>query len=384
MTDELGWADVAAVVAVASLATVTVGAGGAAVLWWARHRSLQVLVPAVAAVTVTAVVAGVLGAAAAMFLSAHDLQVVLVVAATAGLLGLLLAVSLGRAVLTGTRTLVDAAASLGRGGTPTVDPRPVTAELSTLADEIEAAGETLAEARARQHTLEASRRELVAWVSHDLRTPLAGMRAMAEALEDGMVDDPSVYHRQIRMDVDRLAALVDDLFELSRINAGALQLSLDDVGLDDLVTSSVHDVDALARTRGVRLAGDASAGAVLADRQEMRRALANLVVNAVRHTPHDGTVTVTARRDGDEAVLTVQDACGGIPESDLERVFETGWRGESSRTPGPDVGGGIGLAIVAGIVRAHHGTVDVANHGAGCRFAIRLPLTSTTTSTSVG
>jgi len=377
VTEELGWADVGAVVAVSAAATAAVGAVGAAVLWRSRHRSLQVLVPAIAVVTLLAVVGGLLGAAAAMFLSAHDLQVVLVVAVTAGALGIVLAVGLGRAVLRGSRTLVTAAQSLGRGDAVAVSPRPVTSELATIADEISDAGEALARARERQAALEASRRELVAWVSHDLRTPLAGMRAMAEALEDGIVDDPSAYHRQIRMDVDRLAGLVDDLFELSRIQAGALQLSLDDVALADLVSDSVHDVDALARTRGVRLTGGVDGGAVLADRDELRRALVNLVVNAVRHTPHDGAVTVTARQEGRHAVLTVQDACGGIPDDDLERVFETGFRGETSRTPGPDVGGGIGLAIVAGIVAAHHGTVDVANHGPGCRFAIRLPLTTT-------
>lgn len=376
VTDELGWADVGAVVGVAAGTTALVGALGAGILWTARHRSLQVLVPSVAAVTVLAVVAGLLGSAAAMFLSPHDLQVVLVVAVTAGVLGLGMAVVLGRAVLRGSRTVVQAAHDLGQGASPTVSPRPVTRELATIADEIENAGERLRHARERQEALEASRRDLVAWVSHDLRTPLAGMRAMAEALEDGMVDDPAAYHRQIRVDVDRLAGLVDDLFELSRIQAGALQLSMDDVGLDELVEQSVHDVDVLARARGVHLRGDATAGAVLADQHELRRALVNLVVNAVRHTPHDGSVTVTARQDGGEAVLSVQDGCGGIPDDDLARVFEAGFRGEPSRTPGPDAGGGIGLAIVAGIVAAHHGTVDVANHGPGCRFAIRLPLTS--------
>ena len=376
MTEELPWADVGAVVAVAAGSTVLVGAVGAGALWRARHRSLQVLVPSVAAVTVLAVVAGLLAAAGAMFLSSHDLQVVLVVAVTAGALGLGLAVVLGRSVLRGSRTVVAAAQALGAGTTPPPSVRPVTRELATIADEIESASVRLRQARDRQEALEASRRDLVAWVSHDLRTPLAGMRAMAEALEDGMVADPAEYHRQIRLDVDRLAGLVDDLFELSRIQAGALQLSMDDVALGELVEQSVHDVDVLARTRGVHLTGEATAGAVVADRHELRRALVNLVVNAVRHTPDDGAVSVTARRDGDEAVLSVQDGCGGIPDGELARVFEAGFRGEPSRTPGPDTGGGIGLAIVAGIVAAHHGTVDVANVGPGCRFAIRLPLTS--------
>jgi len=375
VTEELGWADVGTVALVAAGSTAVVGAVGAAAVRASQHRTLQVLVPVVAVVTMLAVVAGVVGAAAAMFLSAHDLQVVLVVAVVAGVLGVALATLLARTVLRGTSQLVAAARTLGDGGAPRVQPPPPTHELATVATELERAGDRLFEARDRAAALEASRRELVSWVSHDLRTPLAGLRAMAEALEDGMADDPSRYHRQMRREVDRLAGLVDDLFELSRIQSGALQLSVADVSLPDLVTQTVTDADALARSRGVHVAGDAGALAVRADQRELSRALANLVGNAIRHTPHDGTIVVRAERVGDEAVLSVADACGGIPDEDLARVFETGFRGEASRTPGPDAGGGIGLAIVAGIVAAHHGTVEVANDGPGCRFEIRLPLT---------
>lgn len=373
MTEQLGWADVAAVAAIALGATVVAGGVGAALLWRARHRSLQVLVPGLAVVTMLAVVAGLVAAAAAMFLSAHDLQVVLVIAGTAGAVGTAMALLLGRSLVHGSRTVAEAARELGEGRTPRLAREPVSAELVTVARELERAGVRLADARESEQAVEASRRELVAWVSHDLRTPLAGMRAMAEALEDGMADDPAAYHRQIRREVDRLSDLVDDLFELSRIRAGALRLSMDDVSLDELVAQSVTDADAIARTRGVRVEGSYDAVAVAADRAELSRALANLVVNAIRHTPSDGTVQVVASRVGDEAVLSVQDACGGIAEHDLARVFEPGYRAESSRTPSPQVGGGIGLAIVAGIVEAHSGTVDVANHGSGCRFAIRLP-----------
>lgn len=376
MTEQLGWADVATVAAVALGATAVVGGLGATVLWRARHRSLQVLVPGLAMVTMLAVIAGLVAAAAAMFLSAHDLQVVVVVAVTAGVVGALVALVLGRALVHDSRAVEQAARELGEGRVPTLHRPPVSAELASVARELERAGSRLEQARESEQAVEASRRELVAWVSHDLRTPLAGMRAMAEALEDGIVDDPAAYHRQIRREVDRLSDLVDDLFELSRIRAGALSLSKDLVALDELVEQSVNDADALARTRGVRVQGRYDAVAVAADRNELSRALANLVVNAIRHTPSDGTVQVVASRVGDEAVLSVQDACGGIADDDLARVFEPGFRGESSRTPSPDVGGGIGLAIVAGIVEAHAGTVDVANHGSGCRFAIRLPVSA--------
>ena len=121
------------------------------------------------------------------------------------------------------------------------------AELDRAADELDATSRKLAESRERERRLEESRRELVAWVSHDLRTPLAGLRAMAEALEDGMADDPARYHRQIRAEVDRMVRMVDDLFELSRIHAGdAARCTPEPVSLGDLVG------DALAARRPAR------------------------------------------------------------------------------------------------------------------------------------
>jgi signal transduction histidine kinase len=251
-------------------------------------------------------------------------------------------------------------------------------ELAELSRELEAAYERLAEAHRREQALEASRRELVAWVSHDLRTPLAGLRAMAEALEDEVVADPKTvhrYHGRIRTEVDRLAEMVDDLFELSRIHAGALRLSRRRVGLGDLVADAVAGTEALARAKGVRLHGDVSGGLpVQVDSAELGRALRNLVVNAIRHTPSDGAVEITGEVGDGEARVTVADACGGIPEDDLPRVFDIAFRGETARTPGG--GAGLGLAIARGIVEAHAGEIGVTNAGGGCRFTVHLPLDS--------
>jgi signal transduction histidine kinase len=218
----------------------------------------------------------------------------------------------------------------------------------------------------------------VAWVSHDLRTPLAGMRAMAEALEDGVVDDTETarrYLNQIRLEVDRLSEMVDDLFELSRIHAGALRLSRSRIGLADLVADALAGAEPLARAKGVELRGQADEVVpVEADAGALGRALRNLIGNAIRHTPADGSVWVRAGADGDHARLSVADGCGGIPEADLPRVFDIAFRGEAARTPTPEGGAGLGLAIARGIVEAHDGAVDVVNEGPGCRFDIRLPL----------
>ncbi len=151
------------------------------------------------------------------------------------------------------------AASLDTRGTYVADPRGPS-ELQALSAELARTSERLAESRQRETRLEESRRELVAWVSHDLRTPLAGMRAMTEALEDGLAVDPARYHRQIRAEVDRMVRMVDDLFELSRIHAGVLRISPETVMLGDLVSEAIAGADPMARARGVRLGGSVEDG----------------------------------------------------------------------------------------------------------------------------
>jgi signal transduction histidine kinase len=232
-------------------------------------------------------------------------------------------------------------------------------------------------ARERERQIERGRRDLVAWVSHDLRTPLAGLRAMAEALEDGVVHDAETvgeYHRRIRVETDRMTRLVDGLFELSRINAGALRLSLSTVPLGEVVSDAVAVTAPIAQARGIRLvAAESGWPAVRASEPELARVVANLLLNAVRYTPDDGTVSVTGGSDPDGAWLAVADTCGGIPEADLPRVFDVAFRGERARTPAEGAGGGLGLAIVRGLVEAHGGRVAVHNTPDGCRFVVHLP-----------
>ncbi|MEU9861954.1 HAMP domain-containing sensor histidine kinase [Streptomyces sp. NPDC047971] len=345
---------------------------GAVALRVLRRRSVAVSLAVVAAVAVSAMLAGTLAVAWAMFLSSHDLAVVTMVVAMAAVVSLGTALLLGRQVVRRCRELVGAARGFGERGTFTAPPVPAPAEFAALSRELALTSERLAASRERERALETSRRELVAWISHDLRTPLAGLRAMSEALEDGVAADPARYHRQMRTEVDRLNSMVGDLFELSRIHAGALSLSPTRMSLYDLVGDALAGADALAREHGVRLAGGNVAPLpVEVDGKEMTRVLSNLLVNAIRHTPADGTVAIAAERRADAVVLSVTDACGGIPEEDLPRVFDTGWRGNPARTP--PSGAGLGLAIVRGIVEAHAGRADVRNVSGGCRFELTLP-----------
>jgi signal transduction histidine kinase len=223
-----------------------------------------------------------------------------------------------------------------------------------------------------------ARRDLVAGLSHDLRTPLAGLRAMAEALEDGLADDPDRYHKQIRTEVERLAEMVSDLFEVSRMNAGGLPLSPERLALSDVVGEAVSVAEPLARSAAVTLRATAGTQApVEADARALTRAVGNLLANAIRHTPPDGAVDVFVGVDDQQkgqGLISVSDRCGGIARADLAHVFDLGWQAESARTPGPDTGAGLGLAIVRGIAEAHGGAVRAENVMGGCRFVLTIPL----------
>ncbi|MEU8586026.1 HAMP domain-containing sensor histidine kinase [Streptomyces sp. NPDC048664] len=356
----------------AFLGAAATGLVGAGVLRLIRRRSLTASLAVIAAVAVFAMLAGTLAVAQAMFLSGHDLRVVTTVVAMAAVVSLATAILLGRWVVARSRELQLAARSFGEGGDFTAPDGPAIAELASLSQELAATSARLAESRERERALESSRRELVAWISHDLRTPLAGLRAMSEALEDGVAADPDRYLRQMRTEVERLNDMVGDLFELSRIHAGTLALAPCRISLYDLVGDALAGADPLARELGVRLVGDrVEPVPVEVDGREMSRVLGNLLVNAIRRTPADGTVAVAAERSADGVVLSVSDGCGGIPEEDLTRVFDTGWRGTHARTP--PAGAGLGLAIVRGIVEAHQGHATVRNIPGGCRFEVTLP-----------
>jgi signal transduction histidine kinase len=269
-------------------------------------------------------------------------------------------------------------ADLTRGSRGTGVAAP--SELASLATELGATSARLAEARAQTAALEQSRRQLVAWVSHDLRTPLAGIQAMVEALEDAVVDDPETiarYYRTMRREVERLSGLVDDLFELSRIEAGALGLDLERVALDELVSEAVAGAAPIAGAKGIDLRGAVGEPSPVVELStpEMARVVRNLLDNAIRHTPEGGTVWIDAGVDETRAaaVVSVRDGCGGIPDDELDHVFEMAYRGDAARTPG-SAGAGLGLAVARGLVEAHRGTISVHNEGDGCRFTVQLPL----------
>ena len=379
--------DMQQIIAVTTVVCLAAGLAGAVVLAQLRGRSTAVLVVVASLVPLVAVSLAVFVNVRRMFISTHDSTVVLVALGCAGVIGILLSLVLGRQVAAEATALARSLRTLGHreAGAGAADgaedgPRatPVSSELTALGRELETTRLRLEASERRERALESSRRELVAFMSHDLRTPLAGLRALAEGLEDGVIE-PEPALRQMRQTVGRLDGLVGDLFELSRVSSPDPH-PRDDATLVSLVEVA-HDVvgelqqHAHQRQVDLRLqvAGDGDRLAVTGNGDELTRLLGNLVGNAVRHTSPGGSVVVRAERCEDgRTQVSVLDECGGIAEPDLPRVFEAGWRADPERS-GRDAGAGLGLAIAKGIVESHAGSISVANVDGGCRFDVALP-----------
>lgn len=361
---------------IAALGAGIAGAVGAASVRMLRGRSIGLLATVIALTSAIAVVIGAIAAAQKMFISEHDLDALAVVVTSAATAGAAVAAVLARRIERSTGTISDQVRDV-QAGEPLKASAGETKELARLSRELNEMSIRLNQARERERAVDRSRRELVAWVSHDLRTPLSAIRAMAEALEDGVVTDPATvgrYHSTIKSEAVRLALLVDDLFELSRLHSGTFQLQMERVSISDLVSDSIAAADPIASAKGVRLQGSlvASGPELEISPPEISRVLRNLLENAIRHTPSEGVVQVDLGFEPEHVCVSVADSCGGIPDDDLDRVFDVAFRGEAARTPGSG-GAGLGLAIARGIVEAHRGEIVVENSGKGCRFTIKLP-----------
>lgn len=373
-----GWpaGDIAATVAIAGASALVASLGGALVLRRFRDRSARAQALVVALASVLVLIVGIVVAAAAMFISGHDLNALIVVVSVSAAIAVGAALQMGAELEEGHRSLGVLTERLAAG--ESIDAASVTGseEVRQLAVQLADVSARLEQARRRERALETSRRELITWVSHDLRSPLATIRAISEALDDGVVTDEETvarYHSQLRADAERLTALVDDLFELSRINSGSLELDRRPVCLTEVVADAMAAARTHADLKGVRLVDDVEAlPRMEVAANEVTRVLHNLLDNAIRHTPGGGEVVVIGVATDEAATIEVRDQCGGIPEPDLDRVFDVAFRSDAARSR-DSRGGGLGLAIAKGLVEAHSGSIDVGNEGGGCRFVVRLP-----------
>jgi signal transduction histidine kinase len=363
--------------AVISLAALAVVAAGLGLQRRLRRRRAKVARQGALTAAVTAVVAlaGLWAVSALMLVSRHDLAVVLASLPVAAGAGMAYGLATARQIAADLEALAGTARRLEAGDLDARADVVGTAEVALIAETLNAAAARLAEARERERRLEQGRRDLIAWASHDLRTPLASLRALAEALADDLAPDEATRRRYLAgltANVERLSSLVDDLFELSAIQAGAVALQLEPTSLLELAAEVVDRFEPEAAAARVRLQAELDGDRpVPAGRDQLGRVLANLVVNGIRHTPPGGRVLVAVTEDGGAAVCRVTDGCGGIPAADLPRVFDQLWRGDPARSTN---GAGLGLAIARGLVDAHGGTIGVANVPGGCEFTVRLPL----------
>ncbi|HEY3182059.1 MAG TPA: HAMP domain-containing sensor histidine kinase [Gaiellaceae bacterium] len=345
-------------------ATLVVGIAAALLLRLLPTVRLQLAGLALLAVTVP--LGAVLLSGWVMFHMGDDLKILIVAAASAAAaVGVALAV--GSSVARRVARLEAVSREFAAGDLASRAPETGPRELAQL-------GRSFNEMAATIEHLFDTRRDLVASASHDLRTPVGSILAMLEAIDDG-VAQPQEYVPALRDQAQRLAGLVEDLFELARIDAGALAHELQPTSVVGLVEGCIRGLEAEAAARGVRLERriDGAPGIVSCAPEQVERVLVNLLANALRHTPSDGAIVVAVESGAGEVRIAVEDTGVGITPETARRMFDRFWRGDAARSS--DGGAGLGLAIARGLVESHGGRIWAEPlEGGGARVAFTLPV----------
>jgi signal transduction histidine kinase len=313
-----------------------------------------------------------------MFVNEHDLLLATVLLGFATGVAIVLGHFLSGALATRIGQLRQVAETVSQGDFSARAQDRGRDELAVLSRTFNEMAGQLQAARHKQSEMESSRRELIAWVSHDLQTPLASIRAMVEALADGVVEEPDSvqrYLRTVQREIQELSLLIDDLFQLAQLDAGGLVLDQQFDSLSDLVSDTLESFSEMAAQREISLNGQVEPGIdpVRMDSKRIGRVLNNLIKNALHHTPPGGEVHVQVLRQAEQVKITVRDSGPGIPVEDRDQIFERFYRGEKSRNRQTG-GAGLGLAIARGIIEAHGGQISVESQpGQGATFCFSLP-----------
>ncbi|WAA67966.1 sensor histidine kinase [Microbacterium oxydans] len=353
---------------------LVIGAAALAVIWKTRDKPLFLHV-VIASLSGSAVVIGSsVVAVRFMVLGAEDLAIITTAVIVGAAVSAGVALALGLRVRAGSRRLHAMTRAIAAGAQPSVPRADTNREFHDVGAALSDAAQELHRARSRELQLERARVEAISWISHDLRTPLAGIRAMAESIEDGVVTDPGPYLRRISEQTESLAGLVDDLVEYSSVVSASATPRRDSVDLVVVTAAVVAAVRPIAWQKEVRIdLASPSALLVTGDPRRLHRAFQNLVENAVRYTTFGSTVRIVLSEDGRGAArFDIEDACETADPLALARVFEPGWRGDATRMSSP--GTGLGLAIVHSVVSAHAGSVVADLVPGGCRFRVELPI----------
>lgn len=335
-------------------------------------RQLAIVIAIVIApLLVTLVILGLL-----MFVSSQDAALVGVIVILSGLLGITAAARLSRAFTRDAATVRDGLLAVGEGKRSPDLKADSAAELCELAQAANAMIDRLTAEEASRDQSEAARRHLVAAASHDLRTPITSLQLLAAAIDDELVDDQmrGEYVRRMLTHIEALSALIDDLFELSRLEAGDINWTLEQVAVDQLVNETVDAMRVQAEARGVAVTADLPGQLALAhaNPEKLQRVLFNLIQNAIRHSPPDGTVVVRAETLSDMIEVEVEDGGDGIPAEERELVFQAFFRGGAD-APRSTNGAGLGLAVARAIVDAHGGEIWLPATRVGTRVRFSVP-----------
>lgn len=343
-----------------------------------RFRSLGREFAFAAAVAAGVILLAVVATAALMFVSHHDAVLVSGIVVAAGVVAIRAATLVGASVAGDVQDLRDALRAVGEGSREVTAAGSARDEIGDLARAASAMATRLADEENARDAADSSRRHLVAAVSHDLRTPIASLRLLADAVQDEIVDAETQhrYLTDMQLHIRSLSAMIDDLFELSRIEAGDIEWSMRQVELGALVDETVTAMLPEARAKRVEVRselGDSRLSAH-ADPEKIQRVLFNLIRNAIRHTPADGSVAVRAETTASGVEVEVADTGHGIAAADRERVFEAFYRGGADAARDSD-GAGLGLAISRAIVETHGGRIWLpdSERGTRVRFSLRAP-----------
>lgn len=345
------------------LALATLAIGVLVALLARRLPSLSVQLAVFGLVAVALPLGAVLATGALMFDTGHDVEI-LAIACAAGLAVLVGAWLLSRSIVQRLDKLGDASSAMAAGDLTARAEVGRPREIDRVARDFNQMAERLEE-------LFDARRQLVAWASHDLRTPVASLRAMIEAVDDGVVPAER-YIPVMSEQITALGRMIDDLFELARIDAEALDLSVGETSLAEIVSSCVRGVEAEAERRSVTVEADIDPSwRVQGSPDSVERVLYNLLRNSLRHTPADGAISVVAANGGPDVQVAVEDTGAGFPNGSETLAFERFWRGDSARTDG---GAGLGLAIAKGLVEAQGGRIWAEDREqGGARVCFTLP-----------
>jgi signal transduction histidine kinase len=328
-----------------------------------------------------AMLAAVWAAAGLMFISADDALLVSVIASVLAVVGASVAAILTDGVVGDVKRLRDRLRAVGDGDRRADVESRGRDELRDVALAANTMIERLAAEEEARSAADEARRQLIVAVSHDLRTPLASLRLLAEAIEDGIATGGlrARYLREMQTHVATLSALVEELFHYSRLQAGEIQLNVGRVELGELAFETAASMRTAAEERGVTVRAEPAAGrapgedlAARGDVEQIRRVLLNLLENAISHTPSGGSTVVRVTAAEDMVEAEVADEGTGIAAGDREHVFEAFFRGGEDAARSRD-GAGLGLAIARAIVHAHGGDIWLAQADHGTRVCFSLP-----------